>query len=79
MRYGVGASGRAQAPGRVTIELGLDGALKLLTGAVDLGQGSDTAMRLIVASETEKGEEEWYKLFRVWYTSHKAEQVRFSP
>lgn len=51
MRYGVGASGRAQAPGRASLELGLDGGLKLLTGAVDLGQGSDTALSIIAASD----------------------------
>ncbi|MCH8061209.1 MAG: molybdopterin-dependent oxidoreductase [Chloroflexi bacterium] len=51
MRYGVGASGRARAPGRVSLELGLDGGLRLLTGAVDMGQGSDTALSIIAAGE----------------------------
>ncbi|MFQ5880757.1 MAG: xanthine dehydrogenase family protein molybdopterin-binding subunit, partial [Dehalococcoidia bacterium] len=51
MRYGVGASGQTQAPGRVSLDLALDGSVRLLTGAVDMGQGSDTALTLIVASE----------------------------
>jgi CO/xanthine dehydrogenase Mo-binding subunit/aerobic-type carbon monoxide dehydrogenase small subunit (CoxS/CutS family) len=51
MRYGIGASGRVGAPGRVTLELASDGCVRLLTGAVDMGQGSDTALRIIVADE----------------------------
>jgi CO/xanthine dehydrogenase Mo-binding subunit len=51
MRYGVGASGAAQAPGRASLELAADGRVRLLTGAMDLGQGSDTALALIVADE----------------------------
>ncbi|MEE8362646.1 MAG: molybdopterin cofactor-binding domain-containing protein [Dehalococcoidia bacterium] len=51
MRYGVGASGAAQAPGRASLELAADGRVRLLTGAMDLGQGSDMALALIVAGE----------------------------
>ena len=51
MRYGVGSAGMLQSPGRVTLELDTDGHINLLTGAMDLGQGSDTAMRIIVAKE----------------------------
>ena len=35
----------------MTLELGSDGRVQLITGAVDIGQGSDTALSLIVASE----------------------------
>jgi aldehyde oxidoreductase len=51
MRYGIGAAGTTQAPGRVSLELDADGHVQLLTGVMDLGQGSDTAMRIIVADE----------------------------
>ena len=51
MRYGIGTSGDIQQPGRVSLELETAGRVRLLTGAVDLGQGSDTALTLIVAKE----------------------------
>ena len=51
MRYGVGASGKAQTPGRASVELQPDGGIRLLTGATDLGQGSDMALALIVAEQ----------------------------
>jgi len=51
MRYGVGASGKAQTPGRASLELGRDGQIRLLTGATDLGQGSDMALSLIASEE----------------------------
>ncbi len=54
MRYGVGASGQAQLPGRASLELGLDGGITMLTGAVDIGQGSDTALGLIAAEELQQ-------------------------
>jgi CO/xanthine dehydrogenase Mo-binding subunit len=51
MRYGIGASGQLYAPGRTDAELGLDGRVRVVTGVMDLGQGSDTVMQLIVANE----------------------------
>ena len=51
MRYGVGASGQSQLPGRASLELDEDGRVRLFTGAVDLGQGSDTALSIIAADE----------------------------
>jgi aldehyde oxidoreductase len=51
MRYGIGSAGTTQAPGRVSLELDADGHVHLRTGVMDLGQGSDTAMRIIVADE----------------------------
>ncbi len=49
MRYGVGSAGRTHDPGRVELELGADGHVRLRTGAMELGQGSDTVMQLIVS------------------------------
>ncbi|MDP6550406.1 MAG: molybdopterin-dependent oxidoreductase, partial [Dehalococcoidia bacterium] len=51
MRYGVGSAGRVTDPGRVDLELGADGHVSVRTGVMDLGQGSDTVMQLIVARE----------------------------
>jgi aldehyde oxidoreductase len=51
MRYGIGSAGQTQALGRVALELDTEGRVHLFTGAMDLGQGSDTAFRIIVADE----------------------------
>jgi CO/xanthine dehydrogenase Mo-binding subunit len=51
MRYGVGSAGGLHDPGRAALELRLDGHVLLRTGVMELGQGSDTAMQLIVAQE----------------------------
>lgn len=51
MRYGIGSAGMLGSPGRVNLELEPDGRVRLLTGAMELGQGSDTAMKLIVERE----------------------------
>jgi CO/xanthine dehydrogenase Mo-binding subunit len=51
MRYGIGSTGALAAPGRVTLEVQPDGHIHLLTGAVDLGQGTGTVLTLIVADE----------------------------
>ncbi len=51
MRYGIGTSDDIQKPGRVSLELATDGRVRLFTGAMDMGQGSDTALALIVAKE----------------------------
>jgi len=49
MRYGVGYVA-AEAP-TVTLELASDVGVRLFTGAIDMGQGTDTALGLIVAAE----------------------------
>ena len=49
MRYGVGSAGRTHDPGRVDLELGADGNVRVRTGLMELGQGSDTVWQLIVA------------------------------
>jgi CO/xanthine dehydrogenase Mo-binding subunit len=49
MRYGVGSAGRTHDPGRVDLELGADGHVRVRTGLMELGQGSDTVWQLIVA------------------------------
>jgi CO/xanthine dehydrogenase Mo-binding subunit len=49
MRYGIGYSGHQ--PPESTIELDRDGSVRLYIGAIDMGQGTDTAMRLIAARE----------------------------
>jgi CO/xanthine dehydrogenase Mo-binding subunit/aerobic-type carbon monoxide dehydrogenase small subunit (CoxS/CutS family) len=51
MRYGIGSAGRTHDPGRVDLELGTDGNVRLRTGVMELGQGSNTVMQLIVAQE----------------------------
>ena len=51
MRYGIGSAGALDSPGRVSLELEPDGHVRLLTGIMELGQGSDTVMQLIVARE----------------------------
>ena len=49
MRYGIGYA--AANPPTVTLELASDGRVRLFTGAIDMGQGTDTALGLIVAGE----------------------------
>ena len=49
MRYGIGYA--AANPPMVTAELASDGRVRLFTGAMDMGQGTDTALGLIVAGE----------------------------
>jgi CO/xanthine dehydrogenase Mo-binding subunit len=61
--YGIGGGGGGptpgqdpaltvgRGPGRAALDLRDDGSITLRTGAVDLGQGSSTAMRLIAAEE----------------------------
>ncbi|MDO8562503.1 MAG: molybdopterin-dependent oxidoreductase, partial [Candidatus Limnocylindria bacterium] len=50
--YGIGGGGgKARLPGRAALDLMRDGTVALRTGAVDLGQGSDTALGLIAAEE----------------------------
>jgi CO/xanthine dehydrogenase Mo-binding subunit/aerobic-type carbon monoxide dehydrogenase small subunit (CoxS/CutS family) len=49
MRYGIGYA--AADPPVVNLEFGSDGRVQVFTGAMDLGQGTDTALRLIVAGE----------------------------
>ncbi|MDP6453902.1 MAG: molybdopterin-dependent oxidoreductase [SAR202 cluster bacterium] len=51
MRYGVGSASALDSPGRATLELGPDGHVRVFTGIMELGQGSDTVMQLIVAEE----------------------------
>ena len=49
MRYGIGYAAR-KAP-TATVELERDGRVRLASGSVDMGQGTDTALGLIVAGE----------------------------
>lgn len=49
MRYGIGYA--TANPPIVTLELASDGRVQLFTGAMDMGQGTDTALALIVAGE----------------------------
>jgi CO/xanthine dehydrogenase Mo-binding subunit/aerobic-type carbon monoxide dehydrogenase small subunit (CoxS/CutS family) len=49
MRYGIGYANR-QSP-EATLELESDGRVRLFTGAMDMGQGTDTALGLIAARE----------------------------
>ena len=49
MRYGIGYANR-QSP-EATLELESDGRVRLFTGAMDMGQGTDTALGLIAAGE----------------------------
>ena len=49
MRYGIGYS-HTQLP-QSSIELGSDGRVRLFVGAMDMGQGTDTALGLIAARE----------------------------
>jgi len=49
MRYGIGYA--SANPPTVTLELASDGRVRLFTGAIDMGQGTDTALGLIVAGE----------------------------
>lgn len=49
MRYGIGYV--SANPPKVTLELMSDGRVRLFTGAMDMGQGTDTALSLIVAGE----------------------------
>ncbi len=49
MRYGIGYADRQTA--KATLELESDGCVRLFTGAMDMGQGTDTALGLIVAGE----------------------------
>ena len=51
MRYGVGSAGALHSPGRVLLELEQDGHIRLLTGSMEIGQGSDTAWKRIVSDE----------------------------
>ncbi len=51
MRYGVGSAGALHSAGRVSLVLEPDGHVRLLTGAMELGQGSDTAWKRIVSDE----------------------------
>ncbi len=61
--YGIGGGGGGpvpgqdpaltvgRGPGRAAIDLGADGSITLRTGALDLGQGSSTALGIIAAEE----------------------------
>lgn len=49
MRYGIGYA--SANPPTVSVELARDGRVRLFTGAMDMGQGTDTALGLIVAKE----------------------------
>ena len=49
MRYGIGYANR-KSP-EATLELESDGRVRLFTGAMDMGQGTDTALGLIAAGE----------------------------
>ena len=49
MRYGIGYSG--WQPPEVALELASDGRVRLVIGAIDMGQGTDTALGLIAARE----------------------------
>ena len=49
MRYGIGYANR-QSP-EATLELESDGRVRLFTGAMDMGQGTDAALGLIAARE----------------------------
>jgi len=49
MRYGIGYA--SLPPPETALELESDGRARLFTGAMDMGQGTDTALALIVASE----------------------------
>ncbi|MBZ5701791.1 MAG: molybdopterin-dependent oxidoreductase [Acidobacteriia bacterium] len=49
MRYGIGYA-TAQPP-ETALELESDGRVRLFTGAMDMGQGTDTALALIVTGE----------------------------
>ena len=49
MRYGIGYV--AWDPPSATLELGSDGHVRVFTGAMDMGQGTDTALALIAAGE----------------------------
>ena len=49
MRYGIGYA--TANPPTVSLELTRDGRVRLYTGAMDMGQGTDTALSLIVAKE----------------------------
>jgi CO/xanthine dehydrogenase Mo-binding subunit/aerobic-type carbon monoxide dehydrogenase small subunit (CoxS/CutS family) len=50
--YGASTSyGTARVPGRAALDLRRDGTVVLRTGAMDLGQGSDTALAMIAAEE----------------------------
>jgi CO/xanthine dehydrogenase Mo-binding subunit/aerobic-type carbon monoxide dehydrogenase small subunit (CoxS/CutS family) len=51
MRYGIGYA--TARPPEVALELGSDGRVHLFTGAIDMGQGTDTALALIVSDELE--------------------------
>jgi CO/xanthine dehydrogenase Mo-binding subunit/aerobic-type carbon monoxide dehydrogenase small subunit (CoxS/CutS family) len=49
MRYGIGYS--AWQPPEAVVELERDGRVRLFTGSMDMGQGTDTALALIAAGE----------------------------
>ncbi|OGA09263.1 MAG: hypothetical protein A2W68_13520 [Betaproteobacteria bacterium RIFCSPLOWO2_02_64_14] len=49
MRYGIGYANRISP--EATLELESDGRVRLFTGAMDMGQGTDTALGLIAAGE----------------------------
>lgn len=49
MRYGIGYT--TWQPAKVILELERDGRVRLFTGSIDMGQGTDTALGLIVAGE----------------------------
>ncbi|MCC7484925.1 MAG: molybdopterin-dependent oxidoreductase [Burkholderiales bacterium] len=49
MRYGIGYA--SHQPPTVSLELGPEGRALLFTGAMDMGQGTDAALGLIVAGE----------------------------
>jgi nicotinate dehydrogenase large molybdopterin subunit len=49
MRYGIGYT--TWPPAKVFVKLERDGRVRLFTGAIDMGQGTDTALGLIVARE----------------------------
>ncbi|MDP6454145.1 MAG: molybdopterin-dependent oxidoreductase [SAR202 cluster bacterium] len=51
MRYGIGSSGQTSAAGRAVLELEPSGNVKIFTGVIDMGQGTETAIKLIVAEE----------------------------